>query len=389
VMAGLQANRAQTARELLDAFRAYHSPMQNLVVADTAGNTAFKAAGRVPLRKPGNDIRGIAPSPGWDARYDWSAWLPDGQTPAQGNAAIAAAGWLATANQRITPPGYPYFLGQDWTVPYRQDRIDQLLGATATHDMASMQAIQGDVHSEAALKLLPYLQKALSASRHPLGREAEEMMRAFDGQMRPDSAAPLVLVAWADELARGVIGGRLGENRFRTLYGKRHFRAAIEDILQRNDASWCGPQGCDQQSIAALDRALARLQTLYGNDTGSWRWHWGHAHQALSAHRPFANAAPFDRFFNLRVPTGGDTFTVNVGQHWDAGDGRPFANRQGASMRAIYDLGDLEKSLFIYQAGQSGLVFSGRYRDMSEQWAAVKYRPLQLDPPQWRHRLTL
>ena len=82
----------------------------------------------------------------------------------------------------------------------------------------------------------------------------------------------------------------------------------------------------------------------------------------------------------MRVPTGGDNWTVNVGQYWSNDPKAPFANRHAASMRAIYDLADLEKSQFIYQTGQSGLVFSPRYRDMSDAWAAVQYRPLRLQP---------
>ena len=58
-------------------------------------------------------------------------------------------------------------------------------------------------------------------------------------------------------------------------------------------------------------------------------------------------------------------------------------------MRAVYDLADLENSRFIYQTGQSGLVFSSRYRDMRDSWAALEYRPLQLKPALWAHQLTL
>ena len=58
------------------AFSTYHSPMQSVVMADVVGRTAFKAAGKLPLRKLENDISGIAPSPGWDARYDWAGWVP-------------------------------------------------------------------------------------------------------------------------------------------------------------------------------------------------------------------------------------------------------------------------------------------------------------------------
>jgi penicillin amidase len=80
---------------------------------------------------------------------------------------------------------------------------------------------------------------------------------------------------------------------------------------------------------------------------------------------------------------------VNVGQyHLDKADA-PFANRHAASLRAIYDLAEPENSLFIYQTGQSGNVLSGRYRDMSDTWAAVDYRPLRMAPTQWRSRLEL
>lgn len=388
VLAGLRINRAQSVQELVDAFATHHSPMQNVVAADVAGGLAFKAAGKVPLRRPDNDIRGIAPSPGWDARYDWAGWLPYAQTPEAGRAAIEAKGWWATANQRITPPAYPFFMGQDWTVPYRYDRIEHLLAAAPKHDVASMQKIQADLLSPATLKLLPFLQKTLAQPvKHPLAEAARKALAGFDGTMRADQAAPLVFAAWADELTRGILGGKLGEATFRPLYGKRHFRSALEDILERQDGNWCGAAGCQAQSEAALARALDRLQAAYGADVGGWTW--GRAHPALSAHKPFGNVAWLAPWFDVRVPTGGDPFTVNVGQYWATGDATPFANRQAASLRAVYDMGAPEKSLFIYQTGQSGLVFSGRYRDMRDSWAAVQYRPLRMNPPAFAHQLTL
>jgi penicillin amidase len=234
VLAGLRANRAQSAGELIAAFEAYHSPMQNVVTADVAGGVAFKAVGKVPLRKPGNDIRGIAPSPGWEERYDWDGWLPYTQTPEAGRAAVEARGWWSTANQRITPPAYPFFMGQDWTVPYRHDRIEQLLAATPKHDVDSMQKIQADQLSPATVRLLPFLQKTLSQPvNHPLADAARKAMAGFDGTMRAGQPAPLLFAAWADELTRGIVGGKLGEAVFRPLYGKRHFRSTLEEVLER------------------------------------------------------------------------------------------------------------------------------------------------------------
>ena len=141
------------------------------------------------------------------------------------------------------------------------------------------------------------------------------------------------------------------------------------------------------QSNAALDRALTRLQNDYGADVAQWTW--ARAHNARSVHKPFGNVPLLARFFDVLVPTGGDTFTVNVGQYWANDEKLPFANRHAASMRTLFDLADLEKSQFIYQTGQSGLVFSSRYRDMSAGWAKVEYRALQMNPTGMAHQLRL
>ena len=381
VVAGLKTNQSKTVDELFAGLAHYHSPMQSVVAADDQGTIRFKAAGRVPVRDAANDIRGVAPSPGWDARYDWKGWLPYDQTPQDDG----AKGWIATANQRVTAPGYPHYLTQDWTLPYRYERIAQLIEATPRHDVASMQAIHRDVTSLAARRLLPYLQQAQPS--HALAAAAQQQLQGFDGVMDAQRAAPLIFAAWTDELARGLLVPRIGQERFDATYGKRDYRAALEGILERNDAWWCQPKTCAEQSSAALGRALDRLQADYGADPARWRW--GVAHPALSAHRPFGSVAALARFFDVSVPSHGDAYTVNVGQY-NAGEAKgPFVNRHAPSLRAVYDLADLEQSRFIYQTGQSGLVFSPRYRDMSATWAETGYRALQRRPGRWAHTLAL
>lgn len=409
VVAGMRTNHANSVADLLAANADYHSPMQNLVAADTSGAVLYKAIGKVPLRRADSDIRGVAPSPGWDARYDWAGWLPYADTPqilpqamgqgaqacgandppwmpaAPDPSAVQGAGWLATANQRIAPPGYPHFIGQDWTVPYRQQRIATLLNTSNRHDLASMARIQTDTVSPATQALLPVLRAA--GSSHRLAPAAQQALKNFDGDMRADSAAALIFAVWADELTRGLLVPKLGEARFIALYGKRHFRAAVEGILARDDAYWCAPLSCSGQAGVALSRALDRLAAPHGDQVAQWRW--GDAHPALSSHRPFGNVPALARWFDLQVPSGGDIFSVNVGQYWANDPREPFASRHAASLRALYDLDNLENSRFIYQSGQSGLVFSPRYRDMQAEWAGGTYRPLQLKPATIHHRLVL
>lgn len=379
--ASLAANRARSVEDLVEAFSHMHAPMQSVLMADRAGRIAFKAAGRVPLRRTDNDIRGVAPSPGWEARYDWTGWLPYEETPSDDG----SRGWIATANQRVHGPDYPHFLTQDWVMPYRQQRIEQLLQARDRHSPESFRLMQADLHAESTRRLLPYVQAARPT--HALGNAALQVLADFDGVMRGDAAGPLIYSVWADELTRDVVGGRLGMARFEKLYGKRLFRSAIELILERNDVEWCGKDACAAAVSRALDRALERIAREQGSDPRSWRW--DRAHPAISVHRPFSNVPYLAPWFEVRVPTGGDPFTLNVGQyHLDKADA-PFANRHAASLRAIYDLSDAGQDLFIYQTGQSGHVMSRRYRDMSQAWADVRLRPLRLQPERWDRQLTL
>ncbi len=94
-----ESNRAQSVADLTRPLPISTRPCRSVVAADQ-GVIAYKAVGKVPVRAADNDIRGVAPSPGWEARYDWEGWLPYEDTPQD----AGERGWIATANQRITAP---------------------------------------------------------------------------------------------------------------------------------------------------------------------------------------------------------------------------------------------------------------------------------------------
>ncbi|MFY8087904.1 MAG: penicillin acylase family protein, partial [Rubrivivax sp.] len=77
---GLALNRADSVEAFIQAAKAgWRAPMQNMVVADNrgaSGHIAVVLPGRIPVRRPENDLKGLAPAPGWDERYDWAGWLP-------------------------------------------------------------------------------------------------------------------------------------------------------------------------------------------------------------------------------------------------------------------------------------------------------------------------
>src|SRR5205085_1970380 len=57
VAVGIGFERARSVGEFVAASRTLVAPMQNMVVADADGRIGFVAPGRVPVRKPENDLK--------------------------------------------------------------------------------------------------------------------------------------------------------------------------------------------------------------------------------------------------------------------------------------------------------------------------------------------
>lgn len=376
--AGMAFNRAASVDDFLKASVRYVAPMQNMVVAD-ASRIAVVSAGRVPVRKADNDLKGQVPAPGWDARYDWAGFLDPVLTPREVD---PARGWIATANQRIHPASYPHYLTSEWALPYRQQRIEALLAARPKHDLDSLAAIQADQFSLAAVKLLPFLRQARST--HPLAEEAYKVLASFEGRMAADEPGPLIFWAWTRHLTQGLLADEVGAAHYERLLGQRNFRDAVEGILERGDIWWCDDkttadtaETCQQQLDTALTRTLHELQLAHGSNLAQWRW--GDAHQMRAEHRPFSKVRALAPLFELRAPSGGDTYTVNVSRvnlRADPATGEFYLHEHGPSLRALYDLKDPGQSRFMHSSGQSGIALSPFYRSFLAPWAEVKYVPV-------------
>jgi penicillin amidase len=382
----LEMNRAKDLDSFKAAIHKNYAPMQNVVMADTDGNIAYQAAGVAPKRTLHQGLYGIAPAPGWDPQYDWNGYLPFDQLP---NISNPEQGWIATANQAVTALNNPNPLTADWDVPTRYDRIVQLINAKSTFDLQYMKTMQGDTLSLGATPLLELFKS--SKSTHPLGAKALDLIQKFDGNMSVDSPGALIFNAWADHLTRNVFS-RLSYLFFDD-YGARNFRYPLIAILQNPNNPWCdlpktpSVETCAESSNIALDRALEYLSEQYGKDPASWAW--GKAHIAISEHRPLSKIPVLGKLFNITTPFPGDSFSINVGRLELNNSSNPYETLQGPSLRAIYDLSDLEKSLFVYQTGQSGWIQSKSYRNLNSLWAKNEYLPLQMKPEKTTRTLEL
>jgi penicillin amidase len=371
IAAGIFDPSVRSIRDYMERMRNYVVPMQSMVLADAEGNIGMIAPGRVPLREPGNRVAGRAPVPGWDATYDWKGYLRFEDLPRVEN---PPSGAIATANASIVGPDYPHFLTYDWDVAYRLQRIKQLILDRAGHDVASMRAAQADVLSPAFAQLKPLM---IAAARRAGSADAASLDRLerWDGSMRTDLAEPLIFMAWERETIRAIYQDDLG-GAFERFFATRAL--TLTRLLEGRATSrdWCDDrttperETCDIVIARAFKVTTTELERRYGADRARWRW--GTVHFAFGEHRPFGLVPGLASFFNVEVPSPGDSYTLNRGLV-DFEDDPPFPNRAASTYRAIYDFADLEHSLYMQTTGQSGNPLSPHYRSFAARWAKVEY----------------
>jgi penicillin amidase len=331
----------------------------------------------VPIRRPENALRGLAPAPGWDARYDWTGYIAFDELPRAYN---PPEGEIVTANQKIVPEGYTHFITSEWQPPYRAWRIRERLDAASRHTMGSFARIQTDVVSLPLRELLPRL--TAIRPRSVAGRRALALLARWDATMAMGGAEPLIAAAWWRALARALYADELGES-FRSHWRTR--AQFVSNVLADRDGQsrWCDDvrtparESCDELLAGSLEAALADLRGRYGADMS--RWQWGQAHVAHSEHRPLTRSPLLAKAFDIRVPSPGDGYTVNAGRSHLEDEDEPYANRQAPSLRAIYDLADPNGSWFIHSGGQSGNPLSAQYAAFAKAWGAGEYIPMITD----------
>ena len=375
--------RLNTARGLADfqaALTDLAVPALNVIYADVDGNIAIAPHGALPIRKRG---LGRWPVDGSSGDYDWAGTIPDDQLPFALN---PTQHFLASANGRPAPVGYPYYLGWMWDPSYRTRRIHELL---STHDhitLEDMEAFQMDAHDSAAEAFVPVLLAAYDL--HPFGddqvRRAIDELRRWNFEATPQSVAERIWAAWFERYRHDVWQHHFdaaGVERWEGGWGfagsnERQPELEVLEFLTRAnpESKWFhekprlpsfGVRATrTRDDIIARSFVEAMAQLVKERGAGMSQWQWG-ATNVLRLHSMTQNPA-FDRG---GIPVRGDEFTLGPGDNGGEVTG-------GASWRMAVDFSDLEHSFGMYPGGQSEDPTNPHYDDQVKPWAEGRYLPL-------------
>jgi penicillin amidase len=344
---------AQNWEQFTAALRDYTGPMQNFVYADVDGSIGYYAAAWVPIRKQGT---GAVPAPGETDDYDWVSYIPFEDLPHSYN---PASGIIATANGRVVPDGYPYFITSEWDPPYRTARIFQLLRGGNAFTVDDMLRIQTDILSLQDSWLAGQLLKA-ALHNPPQGPDAQyalSVLRTWDGEARMDSAATLVCEVTRGALRERILKPKLGDG----LSGYRWGMSTnfLENVITNNWTRWLPPgdSSFEDTLIKSLGQGVKQIPRLLGSRSHD-AWKWGDTIR-LTFYHPLGQGIPLlGKLLDVGpFPQAGIATTVKA----------TTAN-DGPSMRMVVDFSDLDHSVQNITLGESGQVFSPYYKDQFDAW---------------------
>lgn len=367
----LKFMKAQNWTEFKKALTYFQAPAQNFVFASKNGTIAYRANGLIPIRKNGNSL---LPEPGWTDKYEWTGYIPWNQLPTIVN---PPEGFIATANNKVTPPGYPYHISNTWEEPFRAQRIRQVLSSKNRFTIQDMKELQFDHKDLKASEFLPILLPVLNQNKkglRPIDKKAISLLKNWNQIDDKKLAAPLIFNLWMDELPKVIFNGQISSKMMSLFENKEQ----VTDQLLRNAGKgnpgpWInGAGGWSHVVNESFKKAVDRARDLQGKDPS--KWVWGHFHK-VKFPNPLSSVKPLNLLFNPNPkPVSGSCVTV-AAACWNSKTGEVD---HGPAWRMIIDMADPSKNWGVVAPGQSGHVLSRWYSNQIDDWVNGNYHVTSL-----------
>jgi len=371
-------DRASNWTDFREALKDFAAPSQNAVYADVDGNIGYQTPGNVPIRKQGD---GLAPVPGWTDDFEWTGYIPFDKLPYAYN---PPQGFIATANNAVVGPDYPYLITLQWDEGYRAQRIVSMINATPKLSIDDIEQIQGDDMNLGSTEVLPYL-TALSFEDAKLST-ALNQLKGWDSQMTIQSQPAAIYMAFFNRLLSDTFDDQVPQQYW--LRGEDRSWVILRQLLKQPDSDWCDNtqtpaiEKRDDILRQAFTEGYADLEKRLGPDSSHWTW--GRLHTATFRNLTLGESgvSVIESIFNRGpYPVAGGASIVNAtGSDLSSDDpgntGDPYAVTSLPSMRMIVDLSNLDNSLQVFTTGESGHAYAPHYVDMADHWRQIQYYPM-------------
>lgn len=362
-LASLRMDQAKAWEEFREACNYSNIPGENMIWADKEGNIGWQAVGIAPIRR---NFSGLVPVPG-DGRYEWDGYLPIVEKP---NSFNPASGFIATANQNVTPDEYTHWdaIAFSWSDPYRGDRVNEVLRANKKMNMEDMKKLQTDYLSIPARTLVPML---TGISFDGKAATAKEQIMDWNYILDANSIAAAIYVAWENQL-RSLCDSRFVPEKAKGIVSGIQMKRIIDWLIEPDEKFGVHPiAGRNELLREAFTNAVADLEKNLGSDMDKWQYGQAKNKHTYMEHA-LSNAVneEIKRKLDLGpLPRGGNADTPGS-------TGGNLRQSSGASFRMIVNTGDWDAAIGTNGPGQSGNPDSPFYDNLFEPWAKDRYFPV-------------
>ncbi len=346
--------RARTVADVDAALDRWVEPVNNAVVADTAGAVLHRVAGRVPERPRGHRV-GPVPATGGDG---WTGWVED--LP---RTTIGADGTHATANDR-GGPGYDS-LADDFASTFRVERIRTLLAELDRVDVPEALGILGDVHQNHGQPLLARIAGLDGLSPGAAILKAD--LLAWEGTMTPDDPVAgrfaAVRAAFVDRICQHpAVTALPARSPYGDLFGA-YFSIPVR-------VSVCLHVWLDADQPLGIDLGPLLAESVEEVATDGAQ-SWGERHLFRPLHGLEQFGLPHERNTPATQMPGDMDAVFAAG--WLPGT---TACARGPVARYVWDLADRENSRWVVPLGVSGVAGDAHQLDQHDSWVAGSAIPV-------------
>ena len=368
-----EIDRATDWDQFRQGARDFAAPSQNLVYADRDGHIGYQAPGLIPIRKSGNT--GDYPAQGWLPSNDWTGkYVPFDALP---SVLDPKDGYVATANQAVTGPSYPYYLGDSWAYGYRSQRIADLIEQKGRLSPDDMSAIQLDTRNGFAPTLVPYLLRIFLPSNYLAG--GQRLLQRWNYEQGPNSAA----AAYYNAVWKNVLALTFHDQLQQSIWpdgGGRWFEV-MRRLLKDPTSPWWDNTDTDgvvenRDDILAQAMAQARDELVRRQARRAVDWTWGHQHRMNLENQTLgqSHVGLVRWLFNrggYQVGGGGEIVDATK---WNAAS-NSYDVTAAPSMRMVVSLADFDQSTWVNLTGVSGHAFNKHYVDQTKLWVDGRHLP--------------
>lgn len=364
------ADVQEALREISQGPTAFH-----YVWAARTGEIGAHAAGRIPVRL---DNQGSRMREAWAEETEWNGYVPFESLPYERG---PRRGFVHSANERIAPAGYPWYITDDNVRPFRSFRIREVLSSGRRFSPEDFMALQSDLENLPARTLVPILLRAAAGPGRagnllPPELDALDILQKWDFQTGAQSSGAALFELFHQSLLEETFQDEMGKDLSQALLRVNVGASKVLDTLLDEPRSlWFDRRDTaqketrDETILAAFRRACSKAEQWMGKDRSAWAW--GKIHTLYLGH-PIGLVPWIGASFQIGVlECPGDNDTVS-GFHFRAGP-KGFPVFAGPASRMVVDLSRADGAWFNCSTGMSGEPFSQYFENLASGWYRNEY----------------